>query len=56
MRLPQDEMLPPGHMRELFELHGRDPWTVVYFEGERVAACRLLAASCCWLAQWVCGG
>ncbi len=30
---PQDEMLPPQQMQELFDLHPEDPWRIVYFDG-----------------------
>lgn len=29
----QDEMLPAIQMRQLYELHPREPWRVVYFPG-----------------------
>lgn len=31
----RDEMLPPEQMRELYEVHPEDPWTIVYFEDGR---------------------
>ncbi|PSC75999.1 alpha beta-hydrolase superfamily isoform B [Micractinium conductrix] len=41
----QDEMLPPEHMRELYQLHPQDPWTIVYFEdGRHLDAYDALAA------------
>lgn len=46
--LAQDEMLPAPQMKELYELHPREPWCIVYFPGEVLA----LAAACLCTAPW----
>lgn len=30
----QDEMLPPAQMKELFEVHPKEPWSITYIEGK----------------------